>query len=1178
MARRHAFDWFRSGVLLTLLIAVSVGVARGQGARGGITGIVTDPSGAVVPGASITATNLNTGFARTTVSGSDGSFLFALLDPGRYRIEVVAQGFKRLTREPITVRVTETSDLRQLALEVGAVTETVNVTGEAPLLQTTQPTLGNVFDTRMIVELPLVTRNFTQLLTLQAGVVTGIPDAAAFGSGTQLFSVAGARAYDNSILIDGINAMGSTPPGGFSIPSPDALQEFKVQTNLYSAEFGRAGGASVNLVTKSGTNKWHGDVFEFLRNNALDANDFFYKASQMASGKGNKAPILRQNQFGGTVGGPLRKDKTFLFFSYQGTRQLNGAAPGLVFSNPVYPLLPAGDRSNEATLRAELGAIYGGRLGTFGLAGSVLPDGSNINPVAIKILQAKLPNGAYFLPAFPQSSLNDGQGGLSGGQVYSNASFSFPSPFDEDQYMVNIDHQISSRQTFSGKFFAEQQYVAMPAGNVPGFGYTFLPLSQNLVLTHTFTISPTLVNEVRAGYTRLGNNSHRADPLTAADVGMLPAPAASGRFPRLNIALSGLDMGADHYFNNSVENQYSISDTVSKVWGAHSLRFGGTMVRHQLNTNHDLVGSGQLILYGFPDFLIGQDAAHNGGFISNLLASFAEAGSYEKAYRFSDFSYFLQDDIKLRPNFTLNLGLRWDYFAWPHDIRGRMGGFDQRKLAEGLFGIPTAAQGYTGFTLPQQFAQLNPNFSIPAGVALVNNTLVDGQDFRNYGPRIGFAWEPRKHLAVRGGYGIFYPRTSATIAQAQELGPPFNATVLASFDPFGSLQDPFTFLNVPPADAFPTWTRRQFIRGQQATLFMSSVDPTIRNPYVQQWNLSLQYEITPNLLLEIAYMGSHGLRILNSMAGNQPAIASPSNPIREETTNTTDATNIQARSPVAGVVSDRGDAISETSAASKYNALLITVNKRMGHGLQFLSAFTYGRSSDSNSLNSEDCGLQGCVGNAQPPGDNTFNNHWGLSAWDRKVRSTTSFVYELPNPMKNQGALLRKFFGGWGTAAVMTFQSGTPIEFRVFQSQSAVKLQGYLTPNMAPGKTLGDVQGSGPIESRLTHYFNSTGLDPTTGATLSGSAFAMPGPLDFGQLGRTLPIRTPGEKSIDFMVSKRTAIRESMNLEFRAEFFNFFNWVNFGGPGSAVSNASFGIIGGTVTSPRIIQFALKLNF
>jgi hypothetical protein len=1149
-------------------------VCSAQGDRGGIIGSVIDPTQAAVAKATVIAKSIETGYVRENRTGVDGSFLFNLLEAGRYRIEVTSQGFATFIREPITVRATEITDMQRLSLTLGVASQNVTVTGDATLLQTTSATLGKVFDDRLIEGLPLVTRNFTQLLALQPGVVADIPNAATLGNGTAGFSVGGSRYYDNSVLINGINAVGSAvlngPLQGVAIPAPDTLLEFKVQTQLYSAEFGRAGGASVNLITKSGTNQLHGDLYEFFRNQSMNANDFFLKTSQAENGIPNQAPVLKQNQFGGTLGGPIRKDKTFFFVSYQGTRQINAAAPGVAFTNAAYPLLPSGDRSNPATLRAELGAMYGGRTGYLGPSpgggNTVLPDGSNINPVAIAILQGKLPNGRYLLPSFAPSSLNDHVGGLNGGQVYSNANFSFPSKFDEDQYVMDLDHYISARQTISGKFFSGGQTVGSPSGNVPGFTFTTLPQNTNFSLLHAFILSPTLLNEARLGYVRITNPQLRNDPITPTDVGMLPAPGAGGHFPEIYIAnAGGLQFGADHVTNSSKENMFTYSDVVSKVSGRHSIRFGGTFVRHQLNTNQDVAASGQIFLYQFADFLLGQDGSQNGTGGSNILARFASTGSFAKDLRFDDLSAFIEDNWKLSRNLVVNLGLRWDYFAWPTDTQGRLAGFDTRLLAEGPYGIPPAGGTYSGYTITQTYVQQHPNAVIPAGVTVVSNTLMDGNDFKNFAPRIGLAWQPVKDVVIRGGYGIFYPRVSSIVALANVAGPPFNDTALG-FGALGTLQDPFSALNLPPNSAFPLWQPRQHIAGVPPSLEVSPTDPASRNPYVQQWNVSLQYEIARNFLLEVGYLGSYGLRLLNTRAGNQPGIASVSNPIRGVTTNTISSANVAARVPVAGIASDRGIALTQFSGSSKYEALVASLSRRFSHGLQFLTAFTYGKSTDNNSLTP-----QGDVLNSQVPGDNTNLNHWGLSAFDRKFRSTTSFIYQLPQPFQ-KSSMANRVFGGWTTAGIVTLQSGTPITFLAPFAQSAVTSAIYLTPDVAPGVTLAQLQGSGPVESRLTHYFGSPGLgSPDT-------LFVLPGPVDFGGLGRGLAIRTPGQKSIDFMLSKRTAIRERLNLEFRAEAFNLFNWVNFGVPDSNVGDPGFGIISSTTTSPRILQLALKLSF
>jgi len=459
--------------------------------------------------------------------------------------------------------------------------------------------------------------------------------------------------------------------------------------------------------------------------------------------------------------------------------------------------------------------------------------------------------------------------------------------------------------------------------------------------------------------------------------------------------------------------------------------------------------------------------------------------------------------------------------------------------------------------------QQNPHAVIPPGVTVVNNSVMDGNDFKNFGPQIGFAWQPVEHISIRGGYGIFYPRVSSIVALANVAGPPFNETGLG-FGTSGTLQDPFSALNLPANGAYPLWQPRQYIPGVPPSVFLSPTDPASRNPYVQQWNTSIQYELARDFLFEIGYMGSHGLRLLNTRAANQPGIASVSNPIRGITTNTN--SNAPDRSPVAGITDDRGIALTQLSGSSKYEALVASLNKRFSHGLQFLTAFTYGKSMDNNSLTP-----QGDVLNAQVPGDNTNLDHWGLSSFDRKFRSTTSFTYELPQPFQ-KGSIANRLLGGWMTGGIVTFQSGPPITFLAPFSSSAVTPTINLAPDVAPGVTLKDLEGRGPVESRLTHYFASPGLGS------SGTLFVLPGPVDFGVLGRGLALRSPGQRTVDLMLSKRTAIRERLTVEFRAEAFNLLNWVNFGAPDANVGDPGFGIISSTTTSPRIVQLALKLYF
>jgi hypothetical protein len=616
---------------------------------------------------------------------------------------------------------------------------------------------------------------------------------------------------------------------------------------------------------------------------------------------------------------------------------------------------------------------------------------------------------------------------------------------------------------------------------------------------------------------------------------------------------------------------FTLSDTASKVFGSHTLRFGGTLVRHQLYTNSDLLKAGQLIIFGFEDFLLGETGtgnntalvAPNGG-VSNLLASAAQTGSFEKDYRFNDISFFFQDDWRVRHNLTLNLGLRYDYFAWPHERYGRIGNFDRTRIEEGPYGIPPAGGSFSGFTIAGNFQSNFPQVSIPSGVAVTSATTLQGQDLNNFAPRIGVAWQPFARWSVRGGYGIFYPRVNAELANAMAFGFPFNSLMQTSFGPAGSLADPFSHLNLPPDASFPQWSPRKYDPTAVAPMLLAPIDTGLRNPYVQQWNVSIAREVTQDLAIEAAYIGSHGLRLVNTRAANMPGIATAANPIRGLTANPNEQANLQRRSPVAGILADRGLALTTTDAESKYHAGIVSVTQRLRRGLQFSSAFTLGKSIDNNSLSPT-----GSVSNAQVGGDGGLQQY-GLSSFDRKYRWTTSYVYDLPG-LRRSG-LLRALTSGWQSAGILTIQSGVPTTFAVQTTASAVKLQGYLTPDVAPGTTLDDIRGHGSVKSRLNQYFSSPGVAAV------GSVFRVPPPLGYGGLGRGLDVRSPGQKSFDVAIGKRFTLSERAAILLRGELFNAFNWVNFGLPAANVSTSNFGSITSTSTAPRIIQLAARVQF
>ncbi len=462
------------------MLVGSISTARAQApGTGAIAGVVLDPAGAVVPHAQVSLVNESTGLSRALATAPDGLFRATLLSPGNYSIEVLAPGLGPQKLRSVRVVACETTSV-EFKLRLGVSATTIFVEESPELVQTQSSTLGRATDERTIVSLPLANRNFSQILALSPGVVVDVPNAGAFGRNTQNVSVNGAKTTANNFQFDGIDAnnlsensaSGFDPEVGIAIPAPDTIAEFKVQTGMYDAGYGRSAGANVDIVSKSGTNELHGSLWEFFRNEALDANDFFLNRN------GQPKPILRQNQFGGTIGGPVVRQKTFFFGSYQGSLQKNGQAPGALQST-FLPLLTS-DRSAAA-----LGRLFAGQAGAFGGV-AVAPDGSNLNPVALALLNFKLPNGSFAIPN-PQTILPTGIG---------QSTYSFPGNYRQDQFSVNLDQYFSQRNQLSGRFFYSREITDEPftpfAATVPGWG-THQPEHNDMFVlsdTHTLNANP----------------------------------------------------------------------------------------------------------------------------------------------------------------------------------------------------------------------------------------------------------------------------------------------------------------------------------------------------------------------------------------------------------------------------------------------------------------------------------------------------------------------------------------------------------------------------------------------------------------------------------------------------------------------------------------------------------------
>ena len=1143
--------------MLCIIFGTYATVSRAQTANtGALTGTITDASGAVVASAEVSVVSEATGATRKAVTGSDGVYRVPLLPPGSYRIQASRDGFKLAVRSVVPVAVTETTGL-DIQLEVGATSEVVTVDSTPELAEKESNALGRVTDERSVKNLPLVTRNFTQVIGLSPGVSVGLTDATQLGVGTsgatnytnEDLSVNGARSYDNNFQMDGVpaNDRGAyfDRTGGTAIPNPDTISEFKVLTGQYDASYGPSAGANVNVVTKSGSNQFHGDVFEFFRNEDLNANTFFFNANGVPRG------ILRQNQFGGSFGGPIKKDKILFFASYQGTRQLNGisgseAGVPACGSSFVGPAL-TNDRSAAA-----LGGLYGGQTGSLGGV-AVAPDGSNINPVALALLNLKLPNGNYVVPT-PQKIVN-GQG---------QYAFSAPCPFSEDQFLTNVDFLQAAKSKFSAKFFFSNQSYTAQFGDatVPGSPLPFIPDYRNLSLTHDYVFSSHLLNQLEFGFHRTATKSDHKASFTFPEIGSSTFP---GTTDLALITLGGTEVIGALQNTSISSTYYTLQDTLTYVRGRHNLRFGGGITRTDLNIE-DAVG-GNLIFLSMADLLLGQSAAQNGSSFSNIFQSIAFPGNLNRNYFIWNPWVYAQDDVKVNSRLTVNLGLRYERVGDYADKNGRNTSFNL-VLANPN---PPASGSQAGYVLPSNFSG-----TIPAGsVQLHNEFGINGEGQNTWGPRVGFAWQVLPNsgrLVLRAGYGLYYsPFVGGQIVQTT-FSPPWclyvNPTGVvnagATFAaPFGQLVSPSDF-PLYPAYSPSTQLNTEF--------FALNARP----PITQQYSLNLQTQLANNYLLEIGYVGSRGSHLMETASVNQAALASSSDPIRGQTTNT--LANVPLRVPIEGFAANGLQSL-QTEGESWYNSLQVSLAKRFSHGLQFLASYTYARLLDTEGGFT----IGSAVSFNTLPGDqNQPSARYGPSSTVRPHRFVVSFVYDVPKV--GSGRFAETILNGWSVSGVTTVVSGHPLTLFSVNADNAFGINGYGQdhPQWAAGCTRSQLETPGSVTSKLKNYFNQSCIGDGKGNLLFYPVIGADGiATAFGNMGVGL-VNGPGMSNIDLALTKRIPMhlfgRES-NWEFRAEAFNAFNTPHFADPDTNVADGSaFGVISATIANPRVLQLALKYNF
>ncbi len=1134
-------------VMTAALLLVGAISLRAQTAETGeIAGTVSDPSKAVVPQAKVTVTNGGTGFSREVLTNPSGGYSATLLPPGNYQVTVEAAGFKTTNDQNAVVQVATTTTLN-FVLEIGQSTQQVTVEANAEVLQTQESTNGDTTTGKTVIGLPLTNRNYTQILGLNPGVASPVPNAANLGKNNVDVNVNGGRVMDNSYQMDGqdlsnLETQGTTNTvsiGGISVPSPDAIMEFKVQTSLYDAAYGRGSGANVDVVTKSGTDAIHGDAFEFNRNTIFNANDFFLNAT------GQPRAVMKQNQFGGTVGGAIIKHKLFYFGSYQGTRQVDGEGSASLESVVLPPLT-----SNRSA--AALGAEFCGQKGKNGGV-AVACDGSNINPIALNLLNYKLPNGQYFIPT-PQVIEANGTG-LS---VFSN-----PSTYSENQYMVNTDYVVSDKQQISERVFwaKSPQVQSFTTSNVPGSGIDALFRNVNVALKDTYTVTPNFINEASAGYHRTYGIISTNTPVTATDLN-LTAPCNDPVMPTMSVQGSFELGGSGNDQQDTVSQTFAAQDQISWVHGDHTIRAGFGWERVSDPTADPGVTRGSLTFQSFPDFLLGMSAAQNGSAFSNVYSSSGACGNTSHSYRVSDEDTYLQDDYKVNSRLTLNLGVRWDVFGAVSDVTGRLENF-----------YPNLAVMNPGTTPTLQGVVVASNFplAVPAGVTLNGNDTYanNPRAWGNVGPRVGFSWQPL-HMdkwVIRGGFGIYYSRTSVNDAFHLFSNPPFyqsrsNSGVLNANATF---QNPF---NPAPApySAYPVWLPYS----SSTSLSMTIVDPHFRAPSADQYSLNVQYALTPSTLLQVGYVGTRGQHLQVTQSYNEPYLASPTNPVNGITTNTIQ--NAAQRVPYIGF-SPTGLSNWTEEGDSKYNGLQTMLNKKLRRGLQVQASYTYSKA------------LTDVTGNGTfPNGGSLLNDNrnirqdWGPADFDTRHRFVANFVWDLPSVEHNKGFVGRSL-SDWSLSGVIVIQTGPPLTFTDSRSGS---IYGFANQRaqLCPGATAASILTTGgSVESRRNDFFNASAFcaPPTI-----GNGF------DFGDTSRGI-VYGPGQHNVDLAVVKEIPMRgftEQTHLEFRVEMYNAFNTPQFASTTAvqgataptAVGSLNFGQITATSVSPRLIQLGLKYIF
>ncbi|MFB3906668.1 MAG: TonB-dependent receptor domain-containing protein [Acidobacteriota bacterium] len=1123
-----------------LLLGVSV---NAQSITGSITGVVIDETGAMIPGAEITVTNTATNAVSTATSDSSGNYTVPLLPQGNYRMEVSATGFKRFVLEGIILQVQQTARI-DVPMKVGEVAESITVTADIVGLETETATMSKVVDNRSIINLPLNTRNVYTLVFLTPGVTGSVGNS----YGEMRYSVNGARARTMDTMIDGVSAAHPTVNGfnGISVfPSVDAIQEFKLLGADYPAEFGRSLGSVLNVVFKSGSNRWHGSAYEFLRNSALDANDFF------ANRRHEELLSFKRSQFGGVLSGPIIKDKTFFMVSFEALRERRAAST--TASVPT-ALERAGDFSQTRTTAGKPIIIYD--------PFSTRPNPSGSGYIRDAFVDNKIPASRFDPVAVNLAKWYPMPNTTPAGQSNNQSNFakSGTKPLDMTQMDYRVDHVISPTQKIFGRystrlnddkaaiFFPEDLKIAEGRINQEDHVH-------GGVVDYTNTLSPTTILNGRLGFARtLFVYANQGLGFVPSSLG-LPTYIDSAvdfmQFPGFSVSDYRSLGGGDHRRNAFMT--YTGVAGLIKTAGKHTMKTGMDLRMMRVNVFEGRNASQYSFSRGMtqgPNPSQSSSTAGNG--FASLLLGTGSSGSLQANYKnVATHSIYLagyfQDDWRVTNTFTVNLGVRYD-IDFPRTERfNRTNYFDPNVATPVSDVIP----GVTG------------------GLVFVG---VDGRprtqfktDRNNWAPRLGLSWQFIPKTVLRAGFAVIYgPSQQAAAGTIGTMGFRIDNTWVTSIDggltPNHLLKDPY------PNGLAKVLGSSQGVLTQLGSRIEATTQDIV-SPRTHQFNVNIQREFPFDTLLEVAYIGTRGYYLHRNDEGglslNQldPKFMALGNALNEKVANpfygTPYAVGVLASSKISRAQLLRPYPqftdiipIYSVGASSFYHSLQITGTKRYSQGLQMQLAYTWGKSIDDGLSHQNSYDIRA---------------DRALSDIDIAHRAVIMGIYDMPFGTgrhwgKDWSRVIDLIAGGWQVNGIVTLSTGTPLGI------SASNNAGIFNMAIRANSTGKSGKLTGPVQDRLSAYFDKT-------------AFAQPAAFTFGNLGPRLPdIRNDGIYNWDLSVFKNFRLTEQLKLQFRAEALNAFNTPRFSGPNTSVTSSSFGIISSQANAPRQIQFGLKVLF